>query len=177
MSIYSETKHNLDSSLSSIKLFKITIRSITMPYKEGTLTLPKSYQPRPHDVIFKNGTFLSFNAGNHKICIMIIENCVEYENCETDNEKIRLIYNMINRIIRGKSNQGIFVQRDDCSKDQWKMMTIRESFSKIESALKQMRNIDSSESKTEQDESGTGLRGIARLLETQRKILKELLEE
>uniref|UniRef100_A0A7S2R026 DUF6824 domain-containing protein n=1 Tax=Eucampia antarctica TaxID=49252 RepID=A0A7S2R026_9STRA len=153
---------------------------MTMPYQESAdpqIILKKGYQPRPHDVIFKNGTFLNINAGNQQLCMMIIENYEQYGSSKHGNGRESIIYDIINQILRGNLHQGIFVQRDASPKDQWKMMTIGEAFSKIESALEDMCREGSSESKTEPDVNGTGLRAIARLLETQRRILDELLKE
>lgn len=141
------------------------------------INLPKHYNPRPQDVIFKNGCFLHSNSGNQQLCMMIIENCSQYHNCSQHHEKGKIIYNIMSQILHVEP-QGIFVERSSTGKDYWKMMTVKEVYLKIESTMRQTCDPSYSlENSKLNDSDAIHLRAVANLLEKQRAILRELLDD
>ena len=141
------------------------------------INLPKNYNPRPQDVIFKNGCFLHSNPGNQQLCMMIIENSAQYRESPQNYEKGKIVYNLISQILHVEP-QGIFVERSSTGKDFWKMMTVKEVYNKIENTMRQTcdPSYDSENSKLD-DTDAIHLRVVSSLLDSQRAILRKLLED
>ena len=143
---------------------------------DSILKLFKSYQPRPQDVVFKNGNFMNSHPGSHQLCISIIENICEYQYCASDKMKEGFIFGIISTVVSA-SPSGIFIERScSASKEQWRMMTIKEVFTKIKEELEESYTDYSGADEGNQG-ACTELQKTIQLLFTQHRILHELLNE
>lgn len=139
--------------------------------------LSESYNPRPQDVIFKNGDFVKNHFGNHHLCMQILQQIHVYSFTKSAEMRDQIIFSIISTVIN-TSQSGIFVERRNCNgKDQqWRMMEIGE----VHAAIK--KEVETTIIDHVSDLKGckifrSNLYKLWQLLMIQRQILRDLLSE
>ena len=139
--------------------------------------LSESYNPRPQDVIFKNGDFVKNHLGNHQLCIEILQQIETYSFAKTVEMKDQLIFSIMSTVIN-TSPSGIFVERSNSSgkEQRWRMMDIGEVHSSIKKEV-EMTIVDHISDMKGFKLFRSNLYNLWQLLMIQRNILWDLLSE
>lgn len=143
---------------------------------DSILKISKNYQPRPQDVVFKNGNFINSHPGSQQLCLSVIQNINLYQLCTDDTKIEGFIFGIISTIV-GASPSGIFVERNSLpSKEHWRIMTVREVFAKIKYEIGEP-GVDYSGEKKGNQKTCTQFQKMIQLLFLQQRILRKLLHE